>query len=287
MSVQTILAVALLTLVGLIAGIAIFVVNRLLPKEDESLQKAAEIKEYLPGADCGACGQPGCFAYAQAAAKDKEIVVKTPCRLLAQDEEGTKRLGEYLGFDIDTTQIGQKAVVHCTGDSPVIGAYGGITTCGAAVQVGGGFKECPYACLGFGDCAAVCPADAITIDAVRQVAVVDWERCIGCGMCVKTCPRSLIELIPADMPQYLGCNYLAAKDVAERKKCSVGCIHCRLCVKASEDGEVTWNDEKDLPFFDPEKKMVAAAAIEKCPRSIILKTSAYPQEEEVSSGGDQ
>ncbi len=283
MSVQTIVAIVLLSLVGFIAGIAIFVVNRLLPKEDESLQKATEIKEYLPGADCGACGHPGCFAYAQATAKDREVVVKSPCRILAKDEEGTKRLGEYLGLEIDTTQIAQKAVVHCTGDSPVIGAYRGITTCKGATHVGGGFKECPYACLGFGDCAAVCPTDAITVDPAQLVAVVDWEACIGCGMCVKTCPRSLIELIPSDMPQYLGCNYLSAKDVAGRKKCSVGCIHCKLCVKASENGEVTWNDERDLPFFDPEKRLVAAAAIEKCPRSIILKTSAFPVDVVVSS----
>ena len=283
MSAQTILAVILLSLVGFIAGIAIFVVNKVLPKEDESLQRATDLKEYLPGADCGACGHPGCFAYAQAAAKNKEVVVKNPCRILAKDEEGTKRLGDYLGLKIDTTQIGQKAVVHCSGESPIIGSYNGIRTCKAATQVGGGFKECPYACLGLGDCATVCPADAIGVDPEKRVVVVDWQRCIGCGMCVKTCPRGLIELIPGDMPQYLGCNYLAAKDVAGRKKCSVGCIHCKLCVKASENGEVTWNDAKDLPFFDPQKRLVAKAAIEKCPRHIILKTPAYPVQEEAPS----
>ena len=140
--------------------------------------------------------------------------------------------------------------------------------------VGAGEKECPYACVGYGDCAAVCPADAISIDAQKRVAFVDWEKCIGCGMCVKTCPRDLIELVVAEMPQYLGCNYRAAKDVAGRKKCSVGCIHCRICVRSSEGGETEWDEAKDLPRF---VGVPAGEAIEKCPRKIILKTPAYPE----------
>ena len=270
----TILAVVSLSAVGLIAGIAIFVANRILPKEDESLQKASDLKEFLPGADCGACGQPGCFAYAQAVAKDVKILNDSPCRILAKDEEATKQLGEYLGVDLASAGPGSKAIIHCTGDSPAIGSYNGVGTCAAAVLVGAGEKECPYACVGYGDCAAVCPADAISIDAQKRVAFVDWEKCIGCGMCVKTCPRDLIELVAAEMPQYLGCNYRAAKDVAGRKKCSVGCIHCRICVRSSEGGETEWDEAKDLPRF---VGVPAGEAIEKCPRKIILKTPAYPE----------
>ena len=262
----TILAVVSLSAVGLIAGIAIYVANRILPKEDESLQKASELKEFLPGADCGACGKPGCFAYAQAVAKDVKILDDSPCRILAKDEEATKRLGEYLGVDLASAGPGSKAIIHCTGDSPAIGSYNGVGTCAAAVLVGAGEKECPYACVGYGDCAAVCPTDAISIDAQKRIAVVDWEKCIGCGMCVKTCPRELIELVPAEMPQYLGCNYRAAKDVAGRKKCSVG-------VRSSEGGETEWDEAKDLPRF---VGVPAAEAIEKCPRKIILKTPAFP-----------
>lgn len=270
----TILAVVSLSAVGLIAGVAIFVANRILPKEDESLQKANELKEFLPGADCGACGKPGCFAYAQAVAKSVEVLEANPCRILAKDEESSKQLGEYLGVDLANAGPGSKAIIHCTGDSPAIGVYDGVATCGAAVLVAGGEKECPYSCTGHGDCAAVCPADAITIDPERRIAVVDWAACIGCGMCVATCPRKLIELVSAETPQYLGCNYLSSKDVAGRKKCSVGCIHCRICVRSSENDEVVWNDAKDLPSFDT---TLAEVAIEKCPRKIIIKTVAFPE----------
>lgn len=286
MSVQTIIAVVLLSLVGFVAGVAIFLVSKFLPKEDESLKQAAEIKELLPGADCGACGHPGCFAYAQAVAREKQVSVETPCRILAKDEEGTRRLGEYLGLEIDTSQIGSKAVVHCTGNSELIVNYNGINSCKAASQVASGFKECLYACLGLGDCTKVCPVDAISIDPDNKVALVDWEKCIGCGMCVASCPRDLIELVPADMPQYLGCNYLAPKDIPGRKRCSVGCIHCKICLKVSPNGEVTWNEAKDLPHFGPEKHSPAPTAIEKCPRHIILKTPVYPEKESVVSDQD-
>jgi len=269
----TIVAVILLSAVGLIAGIAIFVVNRILPKEDESLQRANEIKEFLPGADCGACGHPGCFAYAQAVAKSKKVLEESPCRILAKDEDGSAKLGAFLGVDLSNAGPGSRAIVHCTGDSPVIAAYRGVETCAAAVQLAGGEKECPYACVGYGDCAKVCPESAISIDPERRVAFVDWEKCVGCGLCVAACPRGLIELVPADTPQYLGCNYLERKDIADRKKCSVGCLHCRMCVRASEHDEVVWNDERDLPQFSTTP---APDAIEKCPRNIILKTSAFP-----------
>jgi Na+-translocating ferredoxin:NAD+ oxidoreductase RNF subunit RnfB len=273
---QSTITVVLLTGVGFAMGLAIFLSNCLLPKEDESLAEAARIREFLPGADCGACGYPGCFAYAQAVAKDKNVFVKNPCPTLSQDKEGMARLEAYLGLKAEV-RVGKKAVVHCTGCSEVIADYHGPSTCAAAVQVASGYKECPYACLGFGDCAAVCPTGAISIDPDRRVAFVDWNRCIGCGQCVAACPQGLIELVPANMPQYLGCNYQAARDIPGRKRCADGCIHCKICVKVSQNKEVTWNEKKDLPYFDPEKCLPAHAAIEKCPRKIIKKTATYKE----------
>jgi len=89
---------------------------------------AVIFKERLPGADCGACGKPGCFAYAQAVAKDVAILDDSPCRILASDKDATQELGEYLGLDLSNTGPGSKAVVHCTGDSPQIGSYNGVQT---------------------------------------------------------------------------------------------------------------------------------------------------------------
>ncbi|MCD5415695.1 4Fe-4S dicluster domain-containing protein [Candidatus Bipolaricaulota bacterium] len=280
MSARMLLAVGLLVLVGFTAGAVIFLVSKVLPKEDESLEETARIKEFLPGGDCGACGHPGCFAYAQAVAIDKNIFAKKPCPpLAATDVEGMVDLAEYLGMQADDAGR-KKAVIHCTGDSEILADYRGIKTCEAALQIASGFKGCPYACLGFGDCISVCPVDAIFIDKAKNIAVVDWEKCIGCGLCIAACPQGLTELVPVEMPQYLGCNYRAPKEIPGRKRCSSGCIHCRICVRVSPGGEVSWNEALDLPCFDPEKSVRAPAAIEKCPRKIIVKTAVY---EEISA----
>jgi len=283
---ETVLIVIALTCVGLGCGIAIFLANRFLPEEDELLQKTEEISKYLPGMNCGACGNPGCFAYAGELAKDTQILKISPCMTFLNDKESVKALGDYLGEDLSAGSVKKVAIIHCAGDSDVLFDYKGVDTCKGAAQLSGGFKKCPYGCLGFGDCAAVCPVGAITIDKEKKVAVVDPAKCVGCGLCTKECPNRLIEVLPADTPQYLACSYLSKKNIPGRERCSIGCIHCKMCVRASEQGEVTWNDKMDLPFFDPEKLTPAPAAIAKCPRKVIFKrdTSRWDEApEEVAS----
>jgi len=270
MDAQTIIIITFLTLVGLGCGIAIFLANRFLPEEDKLLKRTEEVAQYLPGMNCGACGKPGCFAYAGAVAKDINILKMSPCSTLTHDEEKLEALGECLGMDLSGS-VKKVSIIHCAGDSELLFDYMGVTTCKAAAQLSAGYKKCPYGCLGLGDCAAVCPVDAISIDEEKKIAVVDPKKCIGCGLCEKECPHNLIEIVPSNMPQYLACNYLSKMNIPGRDRCSIGCIHCRLCVKASEHGEVTWNDKLDLPFFDPELLLSAPAAIEKCPKKVIFK----------------
>ncbi len=268
---SSVITIAILSSIGFFSGLLIYVASRVLPKEDESLAKAEEIKEFLPGADCAACGYPGCLAYAQAVARDTQVFVNNPCPTLSQDEEGMKRLEDYLGLKADTA-VGKKAIVHCTGGSQPIAAYAGVQTCAAAAQVASGFNECPYSCIGLGDCVRVCPTGAISIDPERHLAVVDWQACIGCGLCVDACPQGIMELVQADVPQYLACNYQAMRDIPGRKRCPDGCIHCHICEKVEAEGDVTWDDKKDLPVF---YAMQVDTAIEKCPRKVIWKTAAY------------
>ncbi len=49
------------------------------------------------------------------------------------------------------------------------------------------------ACIGCEQCVAVCPVDAISMDA-DGIAVVDVEECIGCRKCVKACPADAITM---------------------------------------------------------------------------------------------
>jgi len=271
------ITVTILSAIGFFSGLMIYVASRVLPEEDEALAKAEDIKEFLPGADCAACGYPGCLAYAQAVARDKQVFVDSPCPTLSQDEEGIKRLEDFLGLKAQAA-VGKKAIVHCTGGTRPIAEYDGVWTCAAAAQVASGFNECPYACIGFGDCERVCPTGAISIDKQKHLAVVNWRSCIGCGLCVDACPQGIMELVPADTPQYLACNYQAMRDIPGRKRCPDGCIHCHICQKVEAEGSVTWDEAKDLPVFGA---IQVDTAIDKCPRHVILETSAYAQKKEL------
>jgi electron transport complex protein RnfB len=160
--------------------------------------------------------------------------------------------------------MARKAVVHCGGKSEVIYDYSGVKSCKGAAQLLGGYKKCPYACLGFGDCMKVCPQDAIFIDPEKGIAVVDTEKCTGCGLCVKECPQNMIELVPADTKVVLLCNYQTLRDVAGREKCDNGCIHCRKCLRACEYGAINWNAERGIPEFDNDKCTLCRKCIEVC-----------------------
>jgi len=271
--------IATLSTLGLGCGIAIFLANRFLPKEPEHLKRAEEISEHLPGMNCGACGHAGCFAYAQALAQDADVIVKSPCMTVMKDEEAVAGLEKKLGISIGGKGATKVAVVHCTGDSPVKYDYRGISTCSAAAQLAGGYKQCLYGCLGLGDCADVCPENAISIESEKKIAVVDSEKCIGCGLCAQACPNGLIEIINSDLPQYLGCSYLSKKNVTGGERCDVGCIHCKICFRNDPDA-VEWDEERDLPDFNTKSKE-ALTAVEKCPKNIIIpRTFEIPSKDE-------
>lgn len=89
------------------------------------------------------------------------------------------------------------AYVRCNGtceNTSVKQEYKSAKGCAAAKLFYGGDGACTYGCLGFGDCAAVCPKEAI--DLVNGVAKVDPDLCIGCAMCSKVCPNHIIDMIP-------------------------------------------------------------------------------------------
>ncbi|MEA2015744.1 MAG: 4Fe-4S binding protein [Actinomycetota bacterium] len=267
------LIIIILSSIGIICGILIFLVNRFLPEEPDSLRKAEEIEKYLPGANCGACGYPGCFAYAQALAQDKDIFLKSPCTTVLQDPDLLEGLESVLGIEIDSSAMKKKAVVRCSGDSEIIGDYSGIETCRAASKMAGGFKECPYGCLGLGDCVEVCPVNAISIDEEKQAAVIDMEKCTGCGLCVEECPMNVIELIPADSKVVYLCKYEPIKNIPGRKKCKSGCLHCKKCFKACEYDAIKWNEDKAIPEFDHNKCTLCGECIKACPTGTLLEMS--------------
>lgn len=260
---QGIIAPALLVgAFGLLFGLCLTYAARKFAVEEDP--RIDEIADLLPGADCGSCGYPGCRGYAAALAEHPDKL--GACN--AVSNENNVRIAEILG----TTANAKAAVavrITCQGDCVNAKAkytYEGLSSCRNALRLGGGAKACFYGCLGLGDCASVCPQDAIVLN--DGIASIDRERCVACGACISACPKGLITMLPQTAPVYLACK-TQEKGAAAKKQCSAACLGCGLCVKSCEAGAITLQD--NLPVFDYTRCTGCLACAEKCPTGALVK----------------
>ncbi len=232
--------------------------------------REAAITDILPSANCGACGYPGCGAYAKAVSGGAAAInLCTP-----GGQQAISEMARILGV----TAIGmeaQVAVVLCQGDNEKATSkyrYLGIEDCNAAQRLAGGPKECPGGCLGLGTCARVCPFDAIEMTS-KGLAVISRDKCTGCKKCVAACPRDVIRMTPASNTVHVLCNS-RDKGAKVRKYSKTGCIACNICVKVAPGAYVV---EENLARVIYEEGAEAKAAMEKCPTKCIRDFSeAYP-----------
>mgnify|MGYP002624832299 CR=1 FL=1 len=88
------------------------------------------------------------------------------------------------------------AVIEKTSETPPEKrlVYKGEKNCRLFHQIYRSEYKDPTVCIGFGDCVAVCPQEAITIK--HNVATVS-KMCNGCGKCISSCPENIISLVPS------------------------------------------------------------------------------------------
>lgn len=262
------LAILLVGGIGLVAGAGLAVASVLMavPRDE----KAERITSMLPGANCGACGYSGCAGYAAALAKGEAAIgLCAPGGKAAADA-----IAEALGqAPVSVTR--QTAVVRCMGTAAPVHAasarYGGIPTCAAAAQLPVG--ACRYGCLGFGDCAAVCPEQAIMVCSGAcgtPTAAVNASKCKACGACVKACPRQLITVVPVMHQSVVQCAN-RDKGAQTRKVCTSGCIGCGKCAKVCESGAVQL--VQNLAQIDPAQCTACGKCVEACPVGAIATVS--------------
>lgn len=254
-----VMAILAVTVIGVICAVMLAVASKVMAvKTDE---KAAELREALPGANCGACGYPGCDGYAAALAGGG---VKTNLCIPGADAVA-KQLSAILGVDFQNVEE-KVAVVHCCGDWDATRDridYEGARTC-AAAKLLGGKGACSYGCIGFGDCARACPYDAICME--KGIARVDNRKCTGCSLCVASCPNKIITVERDTMKTAVLC---ASRDkgAVARKNCTAGCIACKKCEKECPVQAIVV--ENNLAVIDYAKCIDCGRCAEVCPVKCI------------------
>ncbi len=257
---------ALMTVVSvsLVLGILLALVIRFFAKEDD--ERLKRIRECLPGINCGACGYKGCDDYAAALA----AVGAKPNLCIPGGRDTAEVLENILGVDAEKPRD-VVAFVHCNGVCTATvkkAVYNGISTCKAASMIYGGPDACNNGCLGFGDCAAACPARTICIN--DGVAVVDTRGCIGCGVCTRTCPHKTISMIPRESSATVRCNS-KDKGAQAKKACKNACIACKKCEKACVHGAIKVVD--NCAVIDYEKCTGCLECVSVCPTGCLRSVS--------------
>lgn len=263
--INVLIALAVVGGVGLLAAVLLALFSHFFGVAQNETEKA--LREQLPGINCGACGYKGCDDYAAAMAEGKA----KPNLCVPGAESVSAALAAILGVEAEETDD-VVAFVHCNGNCEATSKkmiYDGVQSCRAAAGVYGGPNSCNYGCMGFGDCADVCPVNAICVK--DGIAHVDTSLCLGCGLCVGVCPKHIISLVPQETKTVVMCNS-NDKGADARKLCKNACIGCKKCEKVCPEGAITVVN--NLAKIDYSKCTGCGICTEGCPtgclKSVIL-----------------
>ncbi len=264
MAQDIIIAVSILTGLGLLfAFILAIAYKKLRVYEDPRIDV---VDSMLPKANCGACGAPGCHAFA-------EMVVAgtiNPGKCTVSTPAAIERIASYIGVDASHEE---KVVARllCAGgknEAHNMAHYqGGLRTCRGEAMVAGGPKQCSWGCLGLADCEKVCAFDAISMNE-DGLPVVDIDKCTACGDCVDICPKNLFELMPIGRKLIVQCKSLLEGDAASIK-CSVACTGCGRCVADAAPGLIEIKNNLAVIHYEL-NALASPQAIRRCPTDAIV-----------------
>jgi electron transport complex protein RnfB len=255
-------AIIILGALGLVFGVLLASAGKVFAVEKDPKEEA--VRAACAGANCGACGYPGCDGYAAAVVRGEAPV--NAC--VPGGAAAAEKIGEVMGVSAAAGEA-SVAFVRCSGTcghTKEKFKYEGLSSCLAATRLGGGSgaNVCAAGCMGYGDCAAACPFGAMSV--VDGVAHVDREKCVGCMKCAEACPKHLIAKVPATSTDVVGCSS-TDKGALVNKYCDFGCIGCMKCKKECPADAITV--ENNLAVIDQSKCVNCGHCSDICPRHCI------------------
>jgi Na+-translocating ferredoxin:NAD+ oxidoreductase RNF subunit RnfB len=257
----------------LAAAILYFVAQKFKVYEDPRID---EVEGMLPGANCGACGYPGCRGMADGLVKQDDI---SALYCPVGGAQTMKAVAEFLGKAAAEREP-QLAVVRCAGTCtvrPKTNRFDGARSCAVEAATYGGETGCVFGCLGNGDCVGVCAFDAIKMNPETGLPQVDAGKCTACGKCVTACPKSIIELRRKGIKErrvFVSCVN-KDKGAVARKACGAACIGCGKCVKMCAFEAITLN--ANLAYIDPQKCKLCRKCVAECPTGAIWEVNFPPR----------
>ncbi len=254
-------ALALMAALGILLALILALASRKLHVHEDP--RIDQTEELLPGTNCGACGQPGCRAFAEKLVAGEA----SPAGCTVSSPDNREAIAAYLGVDVGSANR-RVARLACAGGSHVARqrvTYKGHSSCRSASLVAGGGKGCAWGCLGLGDCEDVCGFGAIHMD-VHGLPVVDEAACTACGDCVEICPKGLFSLVDQQQRLWVACKSLLTGDLAE-EECQVACTGCGKC---AQDAPALIEIVDGLAVVKPHDPQLAElTAIDRCPTGAI------------------
>ncbi|TWU43427.1 Electron transport complex protein rnfB [Novipirellula aureliae] len=222
-----------------------------------------QVEDMLPHTNCGACGYPGCRAFAEALVRGEA----PPAKCSVSGPADHARIAAFLGVDVGS-QEKRVARLACAGGNNVArnrAIYQGQASCAAAALVAGGGKACFWGCLGIGDCEVACDFDAITMNP-NELPVVNEDLCTACGDCVEACPKDLFSIHPVSHRLWVACSSLEAGD-GVLEECEVACTACTRCAMDAPEQITMINN---LPVVDYRKGPQNREPTQRCPTGAIV-----------------
>ena len=154
------ISVVLLGVLGIAIGLLLGVAGKFFAVEVD--ERVDQVRECLPGNNCGGCGFPGCDGLAEAIVSGSAEVNGCP----VGGAPVAEKIGAILGVEAGAG-VKMVARVRCAGtcdQASVKYNYVGTMDCRQAVMVPGrGDKACSYGCLGLGSCVSACQFGALPI----------------------------------------------------------------------------------------------------------------------------